>query len=56
MQVSSEKMPPQNLGRTWVEIDSAALIGNVILAREAAEQAAVMAVVRPMPTGTDLPG
>jgi alanine racemase len=56
VQVSSEKMPPQNLGRTWVEIDSAALIGNVILAREAAEQAAVMAVVKADAYGHGLAG
>ena len=49
-------MPPQNLGRTWVEIDSAALIGNVILAREAAEQAAVMAVVKADAYGHGLAG
>ncbi|MCP4846603.1 MAG: alanine racemase [Verrucomicrobiaceae bacterium] len=39
-------MSPQNLGRTWVEIDSAALIDNVSVARDAAAQAAVMAVVK----------
>ena len=39
-------MPLQNMGRTWVEIDSAALIANVSVARNAADQAAVMAVVK----------
>jgi alanine racemase len=41
-----KKMPQQNMGRTWVEVDCAALIGNVAVARDAAGQAAVMAVVK----------
>jgi alanine racemase len=39
-------MPPQNLGRTWVEIDSAALTGNVSISRDASGGAAVMAVIK----------
>jgi len=39
-------MPLQKMGRTWVEIDSAALIDNVSVARNAATQAAIMAVVK----------
>lgn len=39
-------MSQKNPGRTWVEIDGTALIGNVSVARDAAEQAAVMAVVK----------
>ena len=39
-------MPQKKPGRTWVEIDGTALIGNVTVARDAAGQAAVMAVVK----------
>lgn len=49
-------MPPQKLGRTWVEINAAALIGNVTLARSASGDAAVMAVVKADAYGHGLAG
>jgi alanine racemase len=49
-------MPPHELGRTWVEINSAALIGNVTLARNASGNAAVMAVVKADAYGHGLTG
>ncbi len=49
-------MPPQNLGRTWVEIKPAALIDNVNLARSASGNAAVMAVVKADAYGHGLTG